>query len=139
MLKNNKAFQNKLARSRASVNRGLRTFSNNNLTKMYTHTPPSSPRASSTENNAVVANNASPRSTNSPLSWGSVNIHSYRAQAEKEERDAREKQERIAAALARAKQGSPTGKANISWIKKPAGGTRRRRRNRKRSTQRNRR
>ena len=62
------------------------------------------------------------------MSWGSINSSAYQAQAEKEEREAREKQEKIVAALARAKEGSPSGKANTSWIKKPAGGTRRRNR-----------
>ena len=108
------SLANRLARSRASVNRGMRVFSNNNLAKLYT---PSS--RTSTENNAGSVNNSSPRS------WGSINTAAYRNQEEKEKREAREKQERIAAALARAKQGSPTGKSNISWIKKPTGGTRR--------------
>lgn len=133
------SLANRMARSRASMYRGRRFYSNNNLAKVYGSLSSNQSSRTSTENNAASLNNSYPRSTNSPVSWGSINTSAYRNQEEREAREAREKQERIAAALARAKQGSPTGKANTSWIKKPQGGTRRKTRrcwSRKRSTRR---
>ena len=75
-------------------------------------------------------------SANTGISWGSFNTSGHKAERDKEEQQKAEKQAQLAAFFARAKQGSPSGKSNTSWMKKNQGGGKRR--TKKTKTRRNR-
>lgn len=114
----NQSFKNRYARSQASVARGMKPVSNNVFQRMYGMPKPSInmnvlSQRSNTQNSLNSVN-----SNTSVQTWGSVNTYSYRAQKEKENQERANKQAKLAAFLARAKQGSPTGKSNTSWIRK---------------------
>jgi hypothetical protein len=114
------SFQNRYARSQASVARGIKPISNNLYNRLYRTPKPNVNVASvrSNSNNSVESAN----SNTSAQTWGSMNTYSYRAQKEKENQERANKQAKLAAFFARAKQGSPTGKPNKSWIKTRKGG-----------------
>ncbi len=110
------SFQNRYARSQASVARGIKPISNNLYNRLYRTPKPNVNVGSvrSNSNNSVESAN----SNTSAQTWGSMNTYSYRAQKEKENQERANKQAKLAAFFARAKQGSPTGKSNTSWIRK---------------------
>ena len=129
-----KSFQNRYARSQASVARGKKPISNNVLERMY-GSPKPIVNVLSNRSNSPVGSLNSNTSNNSVRTWGSYNTYSMKAQKNKENQERAAKQAKIAAFLARAKQGSPTGKSNTSWMKTRKGG----RKNRRCWTRRNRR
>ncbi len=158
------SFKNRLARSRASVARGIKPVSNNILARMYGSPKPNlnvnamSQRSNSSLNMSLSPlstntntfsnmngresrqSNSSQGSNNSVLTWGSMNTSAWKAEKNKEEEERAAKQAKIAAFLARAKEGSPTGKVNTSWIKKTRkGGRKSTKRNRRCWTRRNKR
>lgn len=121
----NNSLQAKLNRMRSRANAQRKTFKNNSFLA-WLNAPPRIQKTNSTNSlNTTASGNSSPKSVNSTktnnsvVSWGSYNRSAWARAAEEEETARREKQEQIAATLARAKSGSPTGKANTSWIKKP--------------------
>lgn len=121
------SLQNRLARSRASVERGIKPINNETFARLY-NTRPSSPNS--------MNNSRSVNSNNSELSWGSYNREAWRAQEERELAERQAKQARIAAFLAKAKSGVPTKKNNRSWIKSPTVGGKRKTKKARRSIRR---